>query len=319
MSLNIFFHIVQRMLYMAMPLMVIALGGLFSERSGVINIALEGIMVFGQFFGVMTIFLLNGIIDGQLLFFLAMIVATIAGMIIAAVHAYASINMKADQTISGTAINMFTPALTVFLARLFYSVKEIPIKSSFLIRKVPILGDIPYVGKMFFQGTYISTYMSLGILALSIFVIYKTKFGLHLRAAGENPSALDAAGVNVYKVRWIAVILSGALAGFGGLSIIIPISTAFSGTANGYGFLALGILIFSQWKPINLLFTSLFFALTLTIANTYSVVPALFELGIPDQVFKMLPYIATLIVLFFTSKKSAAPRAAGEPYDQGER
>ena len=319
MSLQIFFHIFQQMQYIAIPLLVVALGGLFSERSGVINIALEGIMVFGQFFGVMTLFLLQGTMSGQVLFILAMIVATISGILLSAVHAFASINMSADQTISGTAINMFAPAFTIFAARLFYSVKEIPFKNTFLIRKLPLLGDIPIIGPMFFQRIYISTFIGLVILLVSIFIIYKTKFGLHLRAAGENPHALDAAGVNVYKIRWISVLVSGALAGLGGFTIIVPMSTVFAGTASGQGFLALAILIFSQWRPVNLLFTSIFFAVTLTISNTYSVIPALVQLGIPGQVFRMFPYIATLVVLIFTSKKSAAPRAAGKPYDQGQR
>ena len=319
MSLKIFFHIFQQMQYIAIPLLVVALGGLFSERSGVINIALEGTMVFGQFFGIMTMFLLQDTMSGQMLFILSMLVATLSGIILSSIHAYASINMKADQTISGTAINMFAPAFTIFVARLFYSVKEVPFTNTFLIHKIPLLGDIPYIGPMFFQRVYISTFIGIAILAISIFVIYKTKFGYHLRAAGENPQALDAAGVNVYKIRWISVLLSGALSGLGGLIIMVPMSTVFAGTANGAGFLALAILIFSQWKPVNLLFTSFFFAITLTISNTYSVIPALVQIGIPGQVFRMFPYIATLVVLIFTSKKSAAPKDLGEPYDQGQR
>lgn len=319
MSLKVFYHIFQQMQYIAIPLLIVALGGLFSERSGVINIALEGIMVFGQFFGILTMFLLQDRMSGQLLFIISMLVAILSGIILSAVHAYASINMKADQTISGTAINMFAPAFTIFLARLFYTVKEIPFTNTFLIHRVPLLGDIPIIGPMFFQRVYISTFLGVIILAVAIFVIYKTRFGYHLRAAGENPQALDAAGVNVYKIRWTAVLLSGALAGLGGLTIMVPMSTVFAGTASGQGFLALAILIFSQWKPKNLIFTSIFFAITLTISNTYSVIPALVQLGIPGQVFRMFPYVATLVVLVFTSKKSAAPRNLGEPYDQGQR
>lgn len=319
MSLKIFFHIFQQMQYIAIPLLVVALGGLFSERSGVINIALEGTMVFGQFFGIMTMFLLQDTMSGQMLFILSMVVATLSGILLSSIHAYASINMKADQTISGTAINMFAPAFTIFVARLFYSVKEVPFTNTFLIQKVPLLGDIPFIGPMFFQRVYISTFLGIALLAISVFVIYKTKFGYHLRAAGENPQALDAAGVNVYKIRWISVLISGALSGLGGLIIMVPMSTVFAGTANGAGFLALAILIFSQWKPVNLLFTSFFFAITLTISNTYSVIPALVQIGIPGQVFRMFPYIATLIVLIFTSRKSAAPKDLGEPYDQGQR
>lgn len=319
MSVGIFYHIFQQTLHVAIPLLIVSLGGLFSERSGIINIALEGIMVFGSFFGIVTMFLLRDVMQGQSLYLLAMLVAMLSGILIASVHAFASINMNADQTISGTAINMFAPAFTVYAARLFYSVKEIPFKNTFLIKKVPLLSEIPILGRLFFQQVYISTYIGIGILLISTYVLYKTRFGLRLRAAGENPHALDAAGVNVKKMRWAAVLISGALAGLGGLVITVPISISFSGTANGYGFLALAILIFGQWKPIPIFFTSIFFAIALTISNTYSAIPFLLKLNIPEQIFRMLPYVATLLVLIFTSKNSQAPKALGEPYDQGKR
>ena len=319
MSVGIFYHIFQQTLHVAIPLLIVSLGGLFSERSGIINIALEGIMVFGSFFGIVTMFLLKDVMQGQALYILAMLVAMLSGILIAAVHAFASINMNADQTISGTAINMFAPAFTVYAARLFYSVKEIPFKNTFLIKKVPVLAEIPIIGRLFFQQVYISTYIGIVLLIVSTYVLYKTRFGLRLRAAGENPHALDAAGVNVKKIRWTAVLISGALAGLGGLVITVPISISFSGTANGYGFLALAILIFGQWKPIPIFFTSIFFAIALTISNTYSAIPFLLKLNVPEQIFRMLPYVATLLVLIFTSKNSQAPKALGEPYDQGKR
>lgn len=319
MTIANFYFVFQQTLYIAIPLLMIAIGGLFSERSGVINIGLEGIMVFGAFFGIATMFILGDSITGQTLYLLAGLVAAIAGTILSAVHAFASINMNADQTISGTAINIFAPAFTVFLARAVYHVKEIPVKGNFIIRKVPFLSEIPVIGEMFFQQAYLSTLIGLIILGITVFVIYKTKFGLRLRAAGENPHALDAAGVSVKKIRWIGVLVSGALAGLGGLYITIPVTTAFSGTANGFGFLAIAILIFGQWKPWNVFFSSIFFGFALTISNVYSSIPILFNAGIPGQIFNMIPYIATLIVLIFTSKKSSAPKALGEPYDQGKR
>lgn len=319
MSVTNFYFVFQQTLYIAIPLLMIAIGGLFSERSGVINIGLEGIMVFGAFFGIGTMFVLGDMITGQLLYVIAGLAAALSGVVLASVHAFASINMNADQTISGTAINIFAPAFTVFLARSIYHVKEIPVKGSFLIREVPVLGQIPILGPLFFQKVYLSTFIGLIVLAITIFVIYKTRFGLRLRAAGENPHALDAAGVSVKKVRWIGVLVSGALAGMGGLFITIPVTTAFSGTANGFGFLAIAILIFGQWKPVNVFFSSLFFGFMLTISNVYSSIPFLLNAGIPAQIFSMVPYIATLIVLVFTSKRSAAPKALGEPYDQGKR
>ena len=298
---------------------MIALGGLFAERSGVVNIALEGIMVFGTFFGILTIFFFGANMDAQLIFILAGLAAALAGLLLAGVHAFASINMNADQTISGTAINIFAPAFTVFFARTIYNVKEIPINKSFMIRRIPVLGDIPVLGELLFQKVYLSTFIGIIVLIVSIFALYKTKFGLRLRAAGENPHALEAAGISVKKTRWIAVLISGALAGMGGLYIMLPVTTAFSGTANGFGFLAIAILIFGQWKPMNILFSSLFFGFALTISNVYSSIPFLYNAGIPGQIFSMIPYIATLIVLVFTSKKSAAPKSLGDPYDQGKR
>lgn len=313
------FHIMRQTLYVAVPLMIVALGGLFSERSGIINIALEGIMVFASFFGILIMHILEDSMSGQALYLIALLVAALSGMFIAAFHAYASINMNADQTISGTAINLFAPAFTIYTARLFYSVKEIPFKNTFLIREIPILSKIPLLGPVLFQRTYISTFIGIVLLFFVRFLMYETRFGLRLRAAGDNPHALEAAGVSVHRMRWLAVVISGALAGMGGLMLTVPISTAFSGTANGYGFLAIAILIFGQWQPRPILYTSLFFSLTLVISNTYSAIPFLLRLNIPEEIFKMLPYLATLIVLFFTSKTSTAPKALGEPYDQGKR
>lgn len=313
------FHIMRQTLYVAVPLMIVALGGLFSERSGIINIALEGIMVFASFFGILIMHILEDSMSGQALYLIALLVAALSGMFIAAFHAYASINMNADQTISGTAINLFAPAFTIYTARLFYSVKEIPFKNTFLIREIPILSKIPLLGPVLFQRTYISTFIGIALLFFVRFLLYETRFGLRLRAAGDNPHALEAAGVSVHRMRWLAVVISGALAGMGGLMLTVPISTAFSGTANGYGFLAIAILIFGQWQPRPILYTSLFFSLTLVISNTYSAIPFLLRLNIPEEIFKMLPYLATLIVLFFTSKTSTAPKALGEPYDQGKR
>lgn len=314
--------IIQQTQNIAIPLLIVALGGFYSERSGVVNIALEGIMVFGSFFGIVTVFLIQQsgtVMNPFLLYGLGCLAAIVSGILIAAIHAFASINMNADQTISGTAINMFAPAFTIFFARQLYSVKDIPYKNVFMIKKVPLLGDIPILGELLFQRAYLTTLIGLIILLVTIFIVYKTKFGLHLRAAGENPHALDSAGVSVAKVRWISVLTSGALAALGGFTIMIPISISFSGTANGYGFLAIAILIFAQWKPLNILFTSLFFALLLTIANTFSGIPFLLALKIPDSIFKMVPYLATLLVLFFTSKRSLAPKSLGEPYDKGKR
>lgn len=317
--MNTVYFIVQQTMFFAIPLLIVALGGMFSERSGVVNIALEGIMVFGAFASILFINTFQDVMEGQLLLILAILIAGISGILISLLHAYASINMKANQVISGTAINMLTPAVAIYVARMVQNVRQIGFRNTFRIESVPLLGDIPIIGRLLFQKTYITTYLGLAILIISAAVIYKTRFGLRLRACGEHPHAADSVGINVYKMRYAGVMLSGLLAGIGGLVFVIPTSTDFSATVAGYGFLALAVLIFGQWKPKRILFAAFFFGLMKTIGATYSGIPALRALAIPSAFYKMTPFIVTLIVLAFTSKKSQAPKAAGVPYDKSSR
>lgn len=316
--MNLYF-LFQQTMFFTVPLMIVALGGLFSERSGVINIALEGIMIMGAFAGIFFIHAFNTSISPQLLLILAFLISGLVGMLFSMLHAFASIHMKADQTISGTALNMFAPAFCIFFARMLQGTQQIEFVNVFRISKVPVLGDIPVLGELIFQNTYITTYIGFAILALSAIILYKTKFGLRLRSCGELPQAADAAGISVYKMRYAGVAISGFLAGVGGLIFVIPTSTNFNATVAGYGFLALAVLIFGQWKPLRIMFAALFFGFMKTLASTYSVIPFLYELGIPGNVYKMIPYIATLIVLVFVSKSSATPAAEGEPFDKGKR
>lgn len=313
------FFIFQQTMFFTIPLLIVALGGMYSERSGVVNIALEGIMVFGAFISIFFINRMQDSMEGQLLILLAVLVAGLAGMLISLLHAYASVNMKADQVISGTAINMFTPALAIFVARMLQGVQQIQFRNTFRISSVPVLGDIPIIGDLFFKNTYITTYLGFAILGVAAVVLYRTRFGMRLRACGEHPQAADSVGINVYRIRYAGVMISGLLAGIGGLVFVVPTSTNFNATVAGYGFLALAVLIFGQWKPKRILFAALFFGLMMTISATYSGIPFLRGLGIPNSFYKMTPYIATLVVLTFTSKKSRAPKALGIPYDKGAR
>ncbi len=313
------YFLVQQTMFFSIPLLVVALGGMFSERSGVVNIALEGIMVIGAFASIFVINVLQDTIQGQALLLIAILVAIAAGMFFSLFHAYASINMKANQVISGTALNLFAPAFAVFVARMIQNTKDINFTNTFRIESVPWLGDIPVLGDLFFQNTYITTFLGIAILIASSFVLYKTKFGLRLRACGEHPQAADSVGINVYKMRYAGVLLSGALAGLGGLIFVIPTSTSFAANVSGYGFLALAVLIFGQWKPRRIIIAAFFFGFMKTLASSYSVIPFLFDLGISNYIYKMIPYIATLLVLALTSRKSQAPRASGIPYDKGKR
>lgn len=315
----IFYFVIQQTMYFAIPLLIVAIGGMYAERSGVINIALEGMMIIGAFFGIFFIGIFQDRMSGQPLLLLAILVAAVSGAIFSLLHAFASVNMKADQTISGTALNMFAPAFAVFVARMIQGVQQIQFSDTFHITKVPVLGSIPIIGNMFFQNCYITTYIGIGIFLVAAFVIKRTKFGLRLRACGEHPGAADSVGVNVTHIRYAGTIISGALGGIGGLVFVVPTSTNFNASVAGYGFLALAVLIFGQWRSNKILKAAFFFGIMKTLASAYSAIPFLNILPIPNELYKMIPYVATLVVLAFTSKNSQAPRAEGIPYDKGSR
>ncbi|WP_102262244.1 ABC transporter permease [Mesobacillus jeotgali] len=300
------------------PLLITALGGLFSERSGIVNIALEGLMVIGAFSGALSIHYLSGVLDNHtLVLWLGLLAAVLAGILFSILHAFASINLNANQIISGTAINMIATALTVFLARNITGSGNIRISSGFSPSNVPFLSDIPVIGDLFFTKTYPTTWFVLAILFVSSFILYKTRFGLRLRSCGEFPQAAEAAGINVRKVRYSGVLISGAFAGLGGALIIVTQSGEFTGTVAGLGFLALASLIFGQWKPLGVLAATLFFGFASTIANVSQVIPELAV--IPPILLKIFPYVVTLIALVIFSKSSQAPKAVGETFDSGKR
>lgn len=317
--MSVVYFIFQQTMLFTIPLMIVALGGMFSERSGVVNIALEGIMTMGAFTGILFLNMTGGKMGGQFQLALAILISTATGAAFAFFHAYASINMKANQTISGTALNMFAPAFAIFVARVIQGVQQIQFNNTFRIESVPVLGKIPFLGPLLFQNTYITTYLGILILIASTLVLYRTRFGLRLRSCGEHPQAADAAGINVYRMQYAGVLISGVLGGLGGLVFVVPTSTNFNADVAGYGFLALAVLIFGQWKPVRIMWASLFFGLMKAVAGGYSGIPFLAATGIPSYVYKMIPYLATLIVLIFTSRNSQAPRASGVPYDKGQR
>jgi simple sugar transport system permease protein len=219
--------------------------------------------------------------------------------------------------ISGTAINMIAGALTIFLARTFTGSGNIQLTQGIPRFDIPGLVDLPIIGRLFFYQTYGTTWLILLILALGTFLLYKTPFGLRLRACGEHPHAADAAGINVFRVRYVAVMMSGALAGLGGATILVTYSGEFSGSVAGMGFLALAALIFGQWKPLGILGATFFFGFAATLANSSQAEPSLQV--IPEVILKVFPYVLTLFALVFFSKSTQAPRAAGEPFEKGKR
>ena len=291
-------------------LMLVALGGMFSEHSGIINIALEGIMVIGGLGGVLTVAMLQGTVPAWLLVVLSILVAALAGMVYALLLAFASINLKADQTIGGTAHNMLATALAVILAKNYNgstSSKVSYTNGAFLFK----IGDLE-----------LSIFIPLGIvlLVISYIVMYKTRFGLRLRACGEHPQAADSVGINVYKMRYAGVLISGLLGGIGGMAYIIPSVQTWSfevGVA-GTGFLALAVMIFGQWKPVHIFGAAMFFAVFKSLANIADAT-FLAQLGWSSNIYNMMPFIASMVILAFTSKNSMAPKAEGIPYDKGSR
>lgn len=317
------YYLIQNTLPVAVPLLLVALGGMFSERSGVVNIALEGIMLFGAFFGCLFVFLVQGgSMNAQAILLLGMIIAAVAAFLYSLLLSFAAVNMKADQTIVGTAMNMLIPAAILLFAKMSFNSDGITTDMNFYIKKVPALGDIPILGPLFFRNTYITVYIGTILLVLSTLVFYQTRFGLRLRACGEHPHAADSVGINVCFMRYAGVSLSGFLGGIGGFFYAIGV---MDGNANGhtgvagFGFLALAVMIFGQWKPVKILLAALFFAFLRTLAYSISLIPFLDALDINQTYYKMLPYVATLVVLAFTSRKSRAPKAEGIPYDKGQR
>ncbi len=340
--------LIQQTLLYAVPLMIVALAGVFAERSGIINLALEGIMIFGAFVGVYFIQAMQGLavftdaarsgdwVTLQLLALGGMLVAAVLGAVFSLLLSFASINLKADQTIGGTALNMLAPALVLFLVRILVNQNTIRMitgdaASWFMIRKstfgVDKSVDWGFFGETFINKTYPATYITILLfIVLSIF-LYKTRIGLWIRSCGENPQAADSLGINVYKMRYLGTTISGALAGLGGfVYALTTVNCTANGDVAGFGFLALAVMIFGNWKPLNIALASLLFGLFKCIAAGYASIDIncdgvflLNEIGISSHLYRMLPYLVTLIVLAFTSKKSRAPKAEGIPYDKGSR
>ena len=305
------------------PILFATLASAVAAICGIINMALEGIMLFGAFFGCLVVLAIQGLgLNAQVILLISMLAAAFAGIIYSLLLSYAAVNMKADQTITGTALNMLVPAGVLLFSKMKFNSDGITTSVRFFIDEVPFLGQIPVIGDMFFKKTYLTVYIAFIILIIAAVIFYKTKFGLRLRACGEHPQAADSVGINVYKMRYAGVSISGFLGGMGGFFYSVGI---MSGNANGhtgvagFGFLALAVMIFGQWKPIRILFAALFFAFLRTLAYSIPLIPFLHNLGINNTYYKMLPYVATMVVLAFTSKKSRAPKAEGIPYDKSVR
>ena len=268
--------------------------------------------------------------------FLAMLVAAVAGAVFSLLLSFASVNLKADQTIGGTALNLMAPALVLFFIRIIANQNVLNMAggdapSWFMLRKTNLgfsrTDDLGFFGETFFNQVYLATYVCVILFVVLSVILYRTRFGLRLRSCGENPQAADSLGINVYKMRYAGTTISGALAGMGGFVYALTTANCSStGEVAGFGFLALAVMIFGNWKPLNIAGAALLFGLFKCIAASYASIDIngdgvclLASAGISPHLYRMLPYIITLVVLAFTSKKSRAPKAEGIPYDKGQR
>ncbi|MBW4840984.1 MAG: ABC transporter permease [Paenibacillaceae bacterium] len=295
-----------------------ALGGIFSERSGVVNIGLEGLMIFGAFAAGVGTYYAQEAGMGAFSPWVGVIAAMVMGAIGALIHAVATITFKADQTISGIVINFLAAGLTVYIVKLlFEGAAETPLVTVFHKVPIPILRDIPIIGEGFFNS-YPTTYLALILVVVIYFVLFKTPFGLRLRSVGEHPSAADTLGVNVTKMRYIGVLLSGMLGGIGGATITLTTTSTFAhNTISGQGFIAIAAMIFGKWNPLGAFGAAMFFGFSQAIRNYVQ----LFEWSrsIPQEFIFMIPYVLTIIVLVGAVGRSSAPAALGTPYDPGKR
>ena len=326
----IFADILSATILFAVPLLLVAMGGMFSERSGIVNIALEGIMIVGALCGCLYLRSTEqagfGSAAPQWHMLVAILIAGGAGMLFSMLLAFASIRLKADQTIGGTALNMMAPALAVIVTWAAQGQAQTTILIPNWIRitqqSLGLTEGTDFFSRMVFKSLYLTTPLALLLLIAATVFLYKTKTGLRLRACGEHPQAADSVGINVYRMRYLGVAISGILSGIGGLAFTVAAGSGFQSTVAGYGFLALAVMIFGNWKPLNILGASLFFALFKIIgsyAKLLDFLPKFENVKNSEYIYLMLPYVVTMIVLILTSKKSRAPKAEGIPYDKGRR
>jgi ABC-type uncharacterized transport system permease subunit len=310
--------LLQYTLIFASVLLLVALGGCFSEHSGVINIGLEGIMVMGALGGALMMKFLPAGTSAFVVVLLTVLASILLGMIYSLLLAVAAVNFKADQTLVGTAMNLLgTAAATVFVKAMNTAADPDNVSSTiqYLDGRKAFLVNI--------GGFEFNWCMLLAVIALVIayVVLYKTRFGLRLCACGEHPQAADSVGINVYRMRYAGVLISGVLGGLGGIVYIIAgvSEWKFENGVAGFGFLALAVMIFGQWKPTRIALAALLFGFFRALGNVYSGFDLLSNLNLPSSVYNMLPYVISLVVLAFTSQKSRAPKAEGIPYDKGSR
>lgn len=306
--------VVSSALIYAAPLIFTALGGTFSERSGIVNVGLEGIMVMGAFSSI--VFNLSmGDVFGNWTPWVGLLVGGGIGLIFSLIHAVATVNLRANHIVSGTVINMLAPALAIFLTRVLYEGRGQTdfIKFNFGKSNIPLLEHIPILGDIFFKGTSAAAFVAILIAVLAWYILFKSRFGLRLRSVGEHPQAADTLGINVYLMGYAGVMISGFLGGIGGAVAAQSISLNFSvSTIAGQGFIALAAMIFGKWNPLGAMGAAIFFGFAQSLSVIGSYIPIIKD--VPPVALQISPYILTIIVLVAFIGKSQGPAANGETY-----
>lgn len=314
MSTALFALIVSSTLVYSAPLIFTALGGVFSERSGVVNVGLEGIMVIGALASVVFNLFLQPYL-GDWTPWLALLAGGLAGVLFASIHALATVHLRADHIISGTVLNLIAPALGVFLVRVLFDGRgETPsVKESFGYTTFPYLSQLPVIGEIFFKKTSAPAYFGILMAFIAWFVIYKTRFGLRLRSVGEHPQAADTLGVNVYGMKYAGVLISGFFGGLGGAVLANSITLNFSvSTVAGQGFMAMAAMIFGKYNPLGAMGAAIFFGFAQSLAVIGSKIPLI--ASIPPVFLQIAPYLITIIVLVGVVGQSRGPAANGTTY-----
>ena len=298
-------------------LTISALGGMFSEKSGTLALSLEGCMTFGAFTAGIVMYVLPASVPNAISALIVIITALVSAGLYSLLLAVASITFKANQTLVGTALNILSTAIAVVLIKQVTRTEALPVGNSRL--NFTRFYEIFNVDLFGIQGVKFNWLVLIVLVLVPIvyLLIYKTQYGLRLSSCGENPSSADSLGINVKKTRYIGVLTSGIFAGLGGLLLItMNAEWEFANGANGFGFLALAVLIFGQWKPLYIFLGAFVFSLFKTLSVVYPSIDLLSNLGISSYFYLALPYIVCLIVLVFTSKKNSGPKALGRPYDK---
>ena len=315
--------IIQKTMIYATPLLIVALAGCFAERSGIINLALEGEMIFGAFIGAffVNIWQANGtfIDNQQLMFVLALLISGVAAALFSLLLSFAAIKLKVDQTIAGTALNMLAPAIFLTVCLVFFSQEKLvmnPMPNYVILHK----GEMNPLYEIFFNKAYISTYIVFVLYVVLSIWLYKSKVGTHLRACGEHPQAADSVGINVSKMRYLGTTISGFLAGIGGYAYIATVSAGTAeSSVGGMGFLALAIMIFGNWNPVGIFFGSLLFGFLKCIGPLANQISFLSNLGLDIYFYNIIPFVIVIVVLILSRNKSGCPKAEGIPYEKGQR